>query len=318
MIARWSVLGCDPRIQPDVLVVGTDPIFGILIAIIWRRFKPRTKIIHWCFDLYPEAAIADGILRANGRVAACLRALAAKAYRECDLIVDIGCCMKALLRCYRIDTPMETLVPWALEESYQVIPINDAERYQIFGVTGLALMYSGSFGKAHSSEAIVHLAQMLQKVDVKIAFSVSEDSAEALRRSLPAGTENVAFVPIAPSNRISKRLSAADIHVVTLKEEWTGTVVPSKFFGALSLGRPVLFCGSSESAIAHWIDEYKIGWVLTPQTVERVVAEMKLLVTNRTELEVMFRHCHEVYMRHFSKQVIMNRWDEELQKLLAC
>ena len=31
-------------------------------------------------------------------------------------------------------------------------------------------------------------------------------------------------------------------------------MVPSKFFGALSMGRPVLFCGSPDSDIAYWIN----------------------------------------------------------------
>ena len=33
---------------------------------------------------------------------------------------------------------------------------------------------------------------------------------------------------------LEKRLSACDFHLVSLRPEWTGTVIPSKFFGALS------------------------------------------------------------------------------------
>jgi glycosyltransferase involved in cell wall biosynthesis len=318
MIARWSFLSCNPRIRPDVLIVGTDPILSILIAIIWRRLKPNTKIVHWCFDLYPEAAIADGILKADSRLIALLRALATRAYRACDLIVDIGCCMRRLLRRYNVDTRMETLVPWALEESNQAAPIDEEERRLVFGVTSLALMYSGSFGKAHSCDGIFGLAQMLRNDDVRIAFSVSEPSATALRRSVPHGNKNVVFVPPVPPNQIASRLSAADIHVVTLKKEWAGVVVPSKFFGALSMGRPVLFCGSPESAVAQWINEYSVGWVLTPETSGLIISNLKRLISSRAELEEMFTHCHDVYVKHFSKLVTMNRWNQELQRLLDC
>jgi colanic acid biosynthesis glycosyl transferase WcaI len=316
MIARWSVLGCDPRVHPEVLIVGTDPILSILIAVVWRRLKPRTRIVHWCFDLYPEAAIADGILKKNSRVVALLRALVTKAYAACDLIVDIGSCMRALLKRYRLDTRMETLVPWALEESSQVTPIHNSERRTIFGTSGLTLMYSGSLGRAHSFEDILQLARALRQNNVKIAFSVSEVTARALRRSILPGDENVVFIPTVPSSQISRRLSAADICIVTLKEEWTGIVVPSKFFGALSMGRPILFCGSPQSAIAQWINQYEIGWVLVPETADRIVEEMKRLVSSREELEGMFHHCHQVYTEHFSKAVTMNRWDRELRNLL--
>ena len=51
---------------PDVLIIGSDPIFSVLVAIPWKIVRPKTKIVHWCFDLYPEAAIADGTLCATG------------------------------------------------------------------------------------------------------------------------------------------------------------------------------------------------------------------------------------------------------------
>jgi colanic acid biosynthesis glycosyl transferase WcaI len=316
MIARWSVIACDPRVRPDVVVVGTDPIFSILTTIVWRKLKPRTKIVHWCFDLYPEAAIADGILKANSRMLAFLRALLSKAYASCDLIVDIGPRMRSLLKRYALDTPADTLVPWALQESSQVTPVNGSERRLLFGASRLALMYSGSLGRAHSFESILELARRLRLQDIKIAFSINGHCATALRRSVLPDDENVIVVPPVKSGQISRRISAADIHIVTLKEEWTGIVVPSKFFGALSMGRPVLFCGSPDSDIAHWINEHRVGWVLVPETAERIARELERLTASRDELEAMFRHCHRIYTEYFSRAVTMARWDHDLRGLL--
>ena len=123
MIMRCSVIACNPRVRPDVLVVGTDPIFSILTTIVWRKLKPQTKIVHWCFDLYPEAAIADGILTADSRIVSFLRTLLSKAYSACDLIVDIGPRMRLLLKQYAQDTPVDTLVPRAIQESSEVAPV---------------------------------------------------------------------------------------------------------------------------------------------------------------------------------------------------
>ena len=57
MLAAWCVrlLG-DRRARPDVLVIGTDPVFGILMAPVVRKLLPDVRIVHWCFDLYPEHA----------------------------------------------------------------------------------------------------------------------------------------------------------------------------------------------------------------------------------------------------------------------
>ena len=75
------------------------------------------------------------------------------------------------------------------------------------------------------------------------------------------------FAGFAPESELEKRLAAADIHLVSLRPEWTGVVVPSKFFGSLAAGRPVVFAGGPDSAIARWIHEFGVGWVLTTDNV---------------------------------------------------
>ena len=52
-------------------------------------------------------------------------------------------------------------------------------------------------------------------------------------------------------------------------------VVPSKFFGSLAAGRPVVFAGGPDSAIAGWIREFGVGWVLTADNVAEVAAELR-------------------------------------------
>jgi hypothetical protein len=45
---------------PDVLVVGTDPILSVLVALGVKKCWPQVRVVHWCFDLHPEGAIAEG------------------------------------------------------------------------------------------------------------------------------------------------------------------------------------------------------------------------------------------------------------------
>ena len=57
------------------MIVGTDPMLSVLVALPWRVLRRRSRIVHWCFDLYPDAAVAEGMLRRD--VAAGARAAAA-------------------------------------------------------------------------------------------------------------------------------------------------------------------------------------------------------------------------------------------------
>ena len=65
MITRWSLAALAPN-PPDVIIVGTDPVLSVLVARFWKLIRPKTRIVHWCFDLYPEAAIVDGVIKEGG------------------------------------------------------------------------------------------------------------------------------------------------------------------------------------------------------------------------------------------------------------
>jgi colanic acid biosynthesis glycosyl transferase WcaI len=315
MIISWTLLAIRSSEKPDLIVIGTDPILSILVAPFWRIFSPKTKIVHWCFDLYPEAAYADGILNRYSLTSLILHRLLKRAYRACDLVVDIGECMRNLLLKYDGSLTTATLVPWALIEPEKTLPIAQAERESLFGQVRLVLMYSGSFGRAHSYEDILKLARLLRNDDVHLAFSVRGNRENALRTAVQADDSNIHFVPFAAADQLRDRLACADIHIVSLRDEWTGTVVPSKFFGAIAAGRPVLFCGSKQSAIAKWIEHHEIGWVLTDGNVPIVADILRSIMSNPIAMQEMCTRCHQVYQQYFSRNAVLEHWRIEISRL---
>ena len=317
MILQWSLLATKKQRNPDVVIVGTDPILSVLIAIVWRLFKPRTILVNWCFDLYPEAAFADGVLSRTGIVARLLQKLLRKAYRACDLIVDIGPCMRKRLLLYDPSLRIATIVPWALEEPPSALPVPAEERKVVFGDSSFGVLYSGSFGRPHSYELILELARHLRADDVQVSFSVRGNRVEALRSAVHLDDLNISFVSFSESGTLSNRLACADVHLVSLREEWTGTVVPSKFFGALAIGRPVIFCGDRESSVAQWIEQYDLGWVLTHHNISEIAASIRGISKNAPRCKKKREHCHAVYQACFSREISLQAWHENLTELTA-
>jgi glycosyltransferase involved in cell wall biosynthesis len=298
-------------------VIGTDPILSILVAPFWRLFRPKTKIVLWCFDLYPEAAYAEGVLRPDSRAAALLRSLLIRAYAACDLIVDIGACARSLLATYRAPARRATLVPWALCEPAALPAPAPAERLVLFGNARLALLYSGNFGRAHSLEDLLDLARRMRGSGAHFTFSIRGNRAHSVRAAITAADVNVSVVEFAAPAELESRLAAADIHVVTLREEWTGAVVPSKFFAALAAGRPVLFCGSPRSSIAAWIEDLGLGWVLAPGDAPQIAEALIRLMETPAELTRLQEHCFRAYHERFARRITLDRWDDELRRLLG-
>lgn len=317
MIAAWSLRGVfGKRHRRDVLIVGTDPILSVLTALPWRFFRPNVRIAHWCFDLYPEAPIAEGMIRESSLPVRGLKRLLAAAYRRCDLMVDLGACMGRLLAKYGSKAQPLTLPPWALVEPEKPVEPDPATRDSLFGNAKLGLLYSGNFGRAHSYAEFLELARLLRNDSIRFCFAGRGNRADELKAAVKPDDANVSFAGFAPESELEKRLGACDLHLVSLRPEWTGTVVPSKFFGALATGRGVIFAGSPDSAIAGWIREYRVGWVLTPETVSQVANDLKRLSANTAELLEMRSRCHAVYQKHFSKRHLLDRWDSELRNLI--
>jgi glycosyltransferase involved in cell wall biosynthesis len=318
MLAAWCGIGLRQRERvPDVLVLGTDPIFSVLVALVVRILRPSVRIAHWCFDLYPESAVVEGLFPARGILAGTLHYLLQRAYAACDLIADLGGCMRQRLKEYDSPARHTTLIPWALAEPDEVSRPDPETRRQLFGTEPLGLLYSGNFGRAHSYREFLELARLLRGDGVHVCFGVRGNRANELRAAIGPNDSNVSLAGFAPETELVKRLAAADIHLVSLRPEWTGLVVPSKFFGSLAAGRPVIFAGSREAAIARWIEEHQVGWVLDAQSRDAVAAELRSLAGCPERLHERQRHCQQVYQQHFSRRRIMDQWDQELQALLV-
>lgn len=315
MIFAWSWYGLvGKRGKRDVLIVGTDPILSVLVTIPWRVFRPHSVIAHWCYDLYPEAPIADNMFRDNSLFIRILRWMLMQAYQRCDFLVDLGSCMQKKLATYGSRAKTLTLTPWALAEPESIHEPDRTTRNELFGKANLAILYSGNFGQAHSYAEFLALARELRGDSIHFSFACRGNKRDELVKAIATTDTNVSLAGFAPESELEKRLSSCDLHLVSLRTEWVGTVVPSKFFGALAAGRGVLFAGDPSCAIAKWIRDFDVGWIVTKGNIAEVAGKLRELASDPAQLVSMQLRCFQVYHAHFSKTHVCNQWDAELRK----
>ena len=320
MLAAWSWRALTTKRRPrEVMVVGSDPPLSVLTALPWRFVRTGCRVMHWCHDLYPEAAVSDGLVRDGSLPVRVLKRLLKAAYKRCGLVADLGPCMRARLAEYGVPPERaDTLPPWALTEPATVTDPDPPTRESLFGPSApLGLLYSGTLGRAHEYAPFLDLARRLRDRGGRVCFAGVGKRAEEVRAAVTAEDVNVRFAGFAPEAELEKRLTACDLHLVSLRAEWTGTVVPSKFFGALAAGRGVVFAGSPDSAIARWVVEHDVGYLLTPDTADRVADELARLAADPAARTALHRRCFDVYHRHFSRARQLDLWDVAMRKLLG-
>ncbi len=320
--ALWMMLGWLIKLRKlpttDVVVVGSDPQFSQLILPPVKALIRPKVLAYWCFDLFPEAILADGASRPVQWLARGVQPFIKRAYRSVDLMVDLGLCMRARLDEHDHQAKRETLTPWALVEPEKPAPPDPTTRREMFGDASLALLYSGNMGKAHDFMPFIHLARVLRRIDPKIVFCFAcrGNRMEELKAAITTQDTNIRLAPFAEESELEKRLNAADIHMLSLRPEWAGIVVPSKFFGSLAVGKPVIYAGPEFSSIADWIRKSDVGLILTEQNFKSVVQELLRISQDPNALNAWQKNAMQTYRNHFSKKIVMDAWNSALHEVL--
>jgi len=309
--AKWLRAFWARRKEFDAVILGTDPQFGYLMFAWLRLMNRKVRLIHWVFDVYPEAVLACSS-RWMKIPAILMKPWARFCYRFVDDMVDIGSCMRKLMsRHYHFSSRSTTLTPWSLLAP-ESIPEQDPEtRREFFGDAKIGLLYSGSIGHAHDLSPLIDLARECRKRGLSVAFCFAGfgNCYEEQIRKITAEDTNIRVAGLASEKDLEKRLAAADIHMISLRPEWAGVVLPSKFFGSIAMGRPILFSGPDDCVLADWCSKYQVGLPLAEDTADRLAE----LVQDPSILEQWKKNAFAVNKAHFSRERVVAGWLKLLQ-----
>lgn len=260
--------------RTDFVVTMTDPPMLVVVGLAMKFFK-RNRVIHWAQDLYPEVAEELGVLPRGNAVTNLLRRLSTEALVRGDAVVAIGRCMASRLTARGVSYAKIWIIPnWAP-------PIQSLDRTnnpfrRTHGLEGqFVVVYSGNMGLAHEFDTVLDAAESLRGQRVVFLFigegprRVEVEAATRLR-----GIDNIRFLPSQPPEKLSESLSAADAHLVTMRSNLCGLVVPSKVYGVLAAGRPCLFVGPADSEAARLIRETDSGFVVEPGQSAQLASEI--------------------------------------------
>ena len=244
LAAAWRLLA-GPR--PDVILAMSTPPLVASAAALARRLR-GVPFVYWVQDVYPDLAVAFGVLRPGGLACRLLEAASRFTTASADAVVVLGDAMARRLEAKGVPASRLRVVPnWA--DGAAVVPLEAAANpfLRDHGLQGQrVVLYSGNMGRAHDVGTLLQLARsMPDRAGVTFLFIGDghlRGEVEAASRELP----NVRLLPYQRRDDLSRSLSAGDVHLVTQRPETLGLLEPSKFYGALAVGRPVLFLGGRE------------------------------------------------------------------------
>jgi len=140
-------------------------------------------------------------------------------------------------------------------------------------------MYSGNHSPANPLDTLLAAMEKLQDDDsLRFAFiGGGMDKPKVKKFIAERGLKNVLELPYQPLEKLRYSLSAADVHVVSLGEGMVGIIHPCKVYGAMTVGRPLLFLGPSPSHVDDLLQADDIGRSVKHGDVEGCVAAINAL-----------------------------------------
>lgn len=306
-----------------VIVLTTPPLLSVAARLAGRlRGQPYAV---WSMDLHPDAEVAIGMLAERGLPARVLHGLNNAGYRGADLVVDLGFRMKERIAAKGVAPDrLVTIGMWS--DGAGVRPIDPADnpvrRALGLGPDRLVVMYSGNAGVAHRFEEVREAMRAL-KDDARFYFlfvGSGPRRAEVEAFIEAEGIANASYRDYFPREELAASLSAGDVHLLTLRESMAGIVVPSKLYGILAAGRPVVMVGPERSEPAQAIRRHDVGVVVDPEAGGAgadLVAALRRLADDPDARRRMGARARAAFEAEYDRGVLCEAWAELLADRLG-
>ena len=288
--------------RQDVIVSFTTPPAISLLGTIARHLRGSRHFVYE-HDIYPDVAIDLGHLKANGLIARIVGALADFSRRDAEKVIALGECMKARLIARGIPASHIVIAEdWANSQAIQPMP-RPGDPSQ------LVLLYSGNFGLAHDVDTLTG-AMLLLKDDPRFHFlfvGSAGNKKELTGFIAQHELQSAEFRPYVDRDKLSEGLAAGDIGLVTQHNICCGSVVPSKVYGILAAGRPVLFIGPRTATPALIVKQYQCGWQIDPGDVYALCRLLLTLAANPHQVQQAGRRARQALVQHFDLPISVAR-----------
>jgi colanic acid biosynthesis glycosyl transferase WcaI len=271
-------------VPSDLVLAMTDPPFegivGAFVALL--KGKPYVYNIR---DMYPDMAVGGEIV-APGMLARIWEKLHRWALRRATRIVVLGNDMRARIVAKGIDISRIAIVRDGADLKSPVTEIDPEVVNAIRGDFRFVLLHAGNIGFYGAWNTLIGAAAKVAEDGIGLVF-VGDGAQRAQLQAAARSLRNVRFLPFFPANKIPSVLAAADAHIITIKRGLEGVVVPSKMYGILAAGKPILAVSAKETDAASLTAEIGCGISADPDDPEEVAAQMKTLASDMMRCKAM-------------------------------
>lgn len=304
-----------------LLVFNTNPALLPLLGFA-ARILFGSRYIVLIHDLWPELPAHTGLIQKNGAIYKLIDFLNIHSLKRADSIIVLSKKMKTLvIKKTSLPEHKVHLIPnWTdTRRVYPVPPAHNNLMNQLNLANRKIVMYSGNIGLYQPMEVMIEAANELKDLD-DVVFVFTGDGGKKKKIQTMAkkmNLSNVRFFSFQPVERLAESLSMADISLLGIYPDNEGVIMPSKLYGLLAVGKPIISVSAPESEIAETLKEAKAG-IQSPIDSPKALADNIRFILNNPETAKTFgQNGRRYFLEHFERKILTKKWKDTLDMILS-
>ena len=268
------------------ILVSTSPPICSVAAIVISYFR-RIPINYWVMDLNPDQLIALGFITEKSLSVKLFNFLNRLILKRASYIITLDHLMAERINSKRdIHNKLTVIPPWPLQGVIEEDRNNDNYFRKNNGLDDkFIIMYSGNHTFTNPITTLLEAALVFQGqqnlIFVFIGGGFNKYEVDDL--ILNKNPNNILSLPYQPLSEIKYSLSAADVHLVSIGNDVVGIVHPSKIYGAMAVGRPILLLGPEHSFASTLVNDHQIGWHIKHGDIPGAIKTIEKIISTPAE-----------------------------------
>ena len=305
--------------QDYIYTISQPPILGGVLGVLGKWLKGG-KLIYNIQDFNPEQTMAVGYSK-NKLLLNTVMAVDKFSCKKADKVIVVGRDMQETLR-NRFNNkkvPKNVFINnwinekeiYPLEQNHPRI-VEFKEKYNL--KDKFIIMYSGNIGLYYDLENIIKvIGEFKDREDVVFAFvgdGTVKDKIEAYVSE--NNLSNVTFIPYQDKADLIYSLNAADIHWVVNAKGIKGVSVPSKLYGVMAAGKPVLGVLDEGSEARLIVEDCNCGVCIEPGNYKEISNNIEYILNNKEEIRALGSNGRQYLETNLTKEVSINKYKENI------
>ncbi len=274
------------RFSPDVVFAMSPPLS--LGVAGWLAAKRRgVPFVFNIQDVFPDVAIETGTI-SNPKVIEVAQKLEKFVYDRADVVTVLSEEMQRNVE-GKTDSRTEIIPNFVDISTFEPMSRENSYRAE-YGLEGKrVVMYCGNVGFSQSIELLADAAREMADVEDLVFVVNGGGSAIGEVRRRAEGLDNFRIIPYQPVERVPEVLSAADVHVIPLRQGLAWSSVPSKLYKILAVERPVIASVDEGTEVGRVVVEAGAGHSVPPDTPGPLVESLREILGSEDEMAEMGR-----------------------------